>query len=231
MDNLPEQRIRVHVLTVPEGEADESSLLRRFSTLHQLIRFTSWCRRWLRILSRNPGIRPLWFDHAVPLVLQTTELAKARILWIRNVQVAGFKKDLEAVGKGIQLPSSKLTNLYPFKDDQGVLRVGGRLKHSSLPSEMKHFIILLNESHFTRLVIAINKPCTAEHNSPFVRFVKGSGCLEAESKSRNESTVVYLVCDGGRHLLNRSWALYHLPEFDLHVDFCTQVWNTPDLFG
>ncbi|XP_067939999.1 uncharacterized protein [Watersipora subatra] len=47
---------------------------------------------------------------------------------------------------------SKIFNLNPFLDESGVMRVGGRLKHStSLDYKQKHPIILPKDSHFTRI--------------------------------------------------------------------------------
>lgn len=43
--------------------------------------------------------------------------------------------------------------LTPFMDAEGLLRVGGRLKHSVLCFDERHPVILPPRSHFTRLVI------------------------------------------------------------------------------
>jgi len=43
--------------------------------------------------------------------------------------------------------------LHPFLDSFGILRVGGRLKHSSLNYEQKHQIILPEKHHITDLII------------------------------------------------------------------------------
>ena len=48
---------------------------------------------------------------------------------------------------------SKPLRLTPFLDSQGLLRVGGRLKHAALPSWEKHPIILPRKDHFTELLI------------------------------------------------------------------------------
>ena len=48
---------------------------------------------------------------------------------------------------------SRVIPLNPFIDNQGILRVGGRLTHSELPEEQKHPILLPASHHTTRLVI------------------------------------------------------------------------------
>ena len=49
--------------------------------------------------------------------------------------------------------SSPLFCLDPFLDDNGVLRVGGRLSKSDLPYEQKHPIILPRKGHVISLII------------------------------------------------------------------------------
>ncbi len=46
-----------------------------------------------------------------------------------------------------------LRNLDPFKDDQGIWRVGGRLKFSTFPIQRRHQAIIPNKTHSTRLLI------------------------------------------------------------------------------
>ncbi|CAK1589182.1 unnamed protein product [Parnassius mnemosyne] len=44
-------------------------------------------------------------------------------------------------------------SLCPFKDDQGILRVGGRLHKAELTQDMKHPILVPRESHLAQLII------------------------------------------------------------------------------
>ena len=48
---------------------------------------------------------------------------------------------------------SRLLPLIPFLDNLNILRVGGRLKNSSLSVQLKHPIILPAEAHFTKLFL------------------------------------------------------------------------------
>ncbi|XP_022790963.1 uncharacterized protein LOC111330386 [Stylophora pistillata] len=49
--------------------------------------------------------------------------------------------------------SSSLYKLDPFLDVDGILRVGGRLRHASLKGDVKFPIILPRNSHVTKLII------------------------------------------------------------------------------
>ena len=50
-------------------------------------------------------------------------------------------------------PISNLYKLDPFLDEEGLLRVGGRLKNSTSPYKIKHPLIMLKSSHVTALLI------------------------------------------------------------------------------
>lgn len=49
--------------------------------------------------------------------------------------------------------TSSLYRLDPFVDKQGLIRVGGRLRNSNLPVEIKHPIIIPRNSHITTLLV------------------------------------------------------------------------------
>lgn len=65
-----------------------------------------------------------------------------------------FAKEIAALSgeRGLHT-RSRLRELSLFEDVDGLLRVGGRLKHSLLLYEQKHPLILPGESRFTRLLI------------------------------------------------------------------------------
>lgn len=76
--------------------------------------------------------------------------------WIRTIQSEEFKEELLAIKRTEALPlRSPLIKLTPFLDKQGILRVGGRLKHAQLAYDEKHPAILPTTSPFARLVIEV----------------------------------------------------------------------------
>lgn len=65
-----------------------------------------------------------------------------------------FKQEVKILKSDIKIPRScRLVTLNPYLDDEGILRVGGRLKHSVLSEEVKHPILLPASHHFTMLII------------------------------------------------------------------------------
>lgn len=82
------------------------------------------------------------------------ELRQVEHFWIKHVQYVAFTDEIRVLEDGKPLPSrSSLHSLTPFKDEEGLLRVGGRLKHVILSFNERYLIILPPPFHFTKLVI------------------------------------------------------------------------------
>jgi hypothetical protein len=84
---------------------------------------------------------------------------------VKNVQEQAFKSELtilQSMKEDAVIPNkrskklkkaSTLSRLYPFIDCDGIMRVGGRLRHAELPDNVKHPYILPKKGHVTDLVI------------------------------------------------------------------------------
>ncbi|GFX37155.1 DUF5641 domain-containing protein [Trichonephila clavipes] len=70
-------------------------------------------------------------------------MKEAEIYLMKQVQLSSFYKEIRAMQNGDDICNkSNILNLSPFLDDKGIIRVGGRLKHSRLPYLSKHPILL-----------------------------------------------------------------------------------------
>ncbi|XP_025270387.1 uncharacterized protein LOC112639726 [Camponotus floridanus] len=146
---LLERRTRVHaeVTAAPTSEAAE---LVRFSSLKRLLRVTAWCRRWLSVKAGHAAIT----RRRSPGTLSADEIEEARVSWIRRVQSNHFGADLKLTSQDLALgKSNSLARFSPFLDAEGLLRVGGRLKHSILTYDERHPVLLPKDSHLTRLIV------------------------------------------------------------------------------
>ena len=90
-------------------------------------------------------------DFSVPPTLK--DMRKAEIVWLKICQTSAFAAEIEYLKGGIQgkpIPSNfaklQLQKLSPFIDEDGLMRVGGRLAHSDLNEDGKHPIILPSRS-------------------------------------------------------------------------------------
>lgn len=88
-------------------------------------------------------------------LLTSSEIHAARCSLIRLVQIEFFSKEIKLLTESKELPKgNSISQLNPFVDSEDrLLRVGGRLEHSSLSREAKHPPILPKQSHLSKLFI------------------------------------------------------------------------------
>ena len=145
-DEVPERRAAKKTTLVSQTINEEYLL--RFSTYSGLLRVTTYSLRFLhysKVHRRQQG----------PLIhLSSKQLIKSRNVLIKKVPEALFSAEVKAQKDGLSLPkTSSLLLLRPFIDDDGLLRLAGRLTHSALPYAEKHPIMLPKDSAFTKLLI------------------------------------------------------------------------------
>lgn len=129
----------------------EDNFVERFSSWSRLVRVTALLRRWKNKI-RGP--------------LVTNELKEAIQIILKQCQKDSFGPELRMLLKNKSVKhNSTILNLNPFIDENGVLRVGGRLQQSELPFESKHPIILHSKHHVTTLIIRAIHDETA-HGGP-----------------------------------------------------------------
>lgn len=137
-----EKSAKVHVGLVTE------SILDKYSSLTKLLRIVAFCRRW--ITKRSVQQTKETFQS-----LAKRELDDAMICCIKLCQRMEFANEISEIKKYgfLKTRSSKLISLTPFMDN-GVLRVGGRIKNSQESEDIKHPVILPHDSQFTKLIVA-----------------------------------------------------------------------------
>ena len=116
-----------------------SNLLVRTNSYQLLISMTAWC---FRFFTRLKDGRPSPDDRTNFLQLEELEAAEHWLL--KQSQLRSFPKDYDTlVQKGKIAPTSKLRLLTPYiTPDEGLIRVGGRLEHTTLPFSHQHPIIV-----------------------------------------------------------------------------------------
>ena len=80
------------------------------------------------------------------------ELKSAKLSIFRYLQRTNFQNVWEDLNRNVEPRKTSLVKLNPYLDENGVLRVGGRLKNCQLPLTMKHPIILPKNHHISRLI-------------------------------------------------------------------------------
>ena len=130
---------------------DESEIVTRFSSLTGLLRFVALCRR---LLVRLHAKRKLTVGEQLPF-LTSVELSEARASVIRLTQASAFALEIRLLSSGKRLPKgNRLSSLNPFLgNEDGLLRVGGHLAHSTLSFDQKHPPILPQHSALSLLFV------------------------------------------------------------------------------
>jgi len=134
-----EQKLVSHTLR-------DVSLLKKFSRLIKLLRVVAYIIRFKANCAKKD---PRLSGELTPL-----ELNNALLCVCKLSQVSQFPEEVTSLRE--QKPvsrGSKLLSLDPFLDEHGVLRVGGRLQHSTLDETTKHPIILSHKCVLVQLLI------------------------------------------------------------------------------
>ena len=132
--------------------ADDKELRRVFSTSvekkdlvsRRFSKFSSWQRLLLGVARILKSARK---DFSV---VSAPDLKKAALTVVRIVQRESFVNYFADKEEG--LVDSQLKSLDPFVGNDGLLRVGGRLRLSGLSTEEKHPMILPRNSHVSRII-------------------------------------------------------------------------------
>ena len=125
----------------------------RFSSWTKYQRVVAWTQRFLKNLAAKhvPG-KESW-SQSGPLT--AAELMEAERTILQQEQRSKYQSEVTALQSGLPLQvKSDLKTLAPYLDPDGLLRVGGRLRHSPLAEAERHPIILPRRSEVTRMVIA-----------------------------------------------------------------------------
>ncbi|KAJ8723327.1 hypothetical protein PYW08_003239 [Mythimna loreyi] len=143
-----DEEIKRHVNIVQNPIVDSSivdDLLHRYSSFTKTTRILAWVRRALTPVVRKQKTKYLTLH----------ELRSAKLIIIKNVQHTEFKIDIESLLQNQEVKSdSKLLNLNPYLDQDGILRAKGRLRQANISIEMKQPIIIPYNSRLTELLIA-----------------------------------------------------------------------------
>ncbi|GFW74342.1 integrase catalytic domain-containing protein [Trichonephila clavipes] len=122
-------------------------IINKCSSFMKLKRILVWCLRF-KENARNPSSQRTIGSRTA------TKLSRALICLVRNVQYVHFPLEIQCLLKGKQIPnSSSLLNLSPVLDENSILRVVGKLKHSNLTVNQKHPMLIPNKGHISNLLI------------------------------------------------------------------------------
>lgn len=130
---------------------EEDCFWLRFSSFSKLVRVIAYCRRVLK-WKKKPGEEN---EQRVGTYLTKEEIDASTKACIKCVQRKDFGEEIDEIRKSKKVKNkSSLKSLCPTIDEDGILRVSGRIDNADVQESLKHPIILPHKSHFTDLVIA-----------------------------------------------------------------------------
>lgn len=127
-------------------EQDTSDLIINYSSFSKLKRVTVWML-WLIYNIKNPQQKTFG-------CLTCEELSNALNYLVKMIKARSFGDKLQCLyNEKFLSKTSNLLNLSPFLDSNGLIRVGDSLKNANSNLNSQNPILLLNNHHFTHLVI------------------------------------------------------------------------------
>ncbi|XP_011874449.1 PREDICTED: uncharacterized protein LOC105565671 [Vollenhovia emeryi] len=141
-DDAPEERKTCNAVTTLNCNI-VNSLLDRRSNLDKVCRILAYGLRFLKV-------------HARPSTtfVSHEEINKALHLMVKLVQRQSFSEEYKELSRGkLVHSSSRIQSLNPYVDDEGIIRVGGRLKNADLPFDACHPILLPKDHELTKRII------------------------------------------------------------------------------
>lgn len=174
---------KVHVVTTNSSNSS-ISILEKFENISKVFLVTAFVLRFVKNikaaaikkkLSSNEEIQSPNKQNSVNLVkvaenseplnellkkcppISRMELIEAEEFLCKQAQASAYAEEISCLRKEKPLPRhSKLVSLAPFIDQNGLIRVGGRLRNAIIPFNVRHPIILPGDSLIAKKLIKMN---------------------------------------------------------------------------
>lgn len=136
--NEEAREVEILVEYTTEQVAKRGIEIEKFGNYSKMLRVTAWMFRFYSNVQRDKVYGPLNAEEI--------EAAETRIIWQeQNVELA---KELKKIGAHETIRGCEV-----FTDEQGILRLKGRLQETSMTFNEKHPIVLPGKNHLTKLLI------------------------------------------------------------------------------
>lgn len=144
-DQLPERKLVVEAVHLITATCGETSWLERFSTFTRLQRVLVHIRRFIAGALRLPM-------HSGYIRFSELEDALKVLVRITQAQDHDFTAISRPSSKNSAIPVS-LARLSPFADSDGIIRVGGRLRHANVNEDRNNPMLLPKACVLTTLLV------------------------------------------------------------------------------
>ena len=122
----------------------QDHLIEKCSNFTSMVRILAYCFRIVK------GLDCEW----ISVSIRPDEFERSLKFWTKTIQKAAFEEEIELIKKKKPITKGRLTKVAPFIDEDGIMRVGGRLQQATdLPYDVKHPYILPHDHVVTRRII------------------------------------------------------------------------------
>ncbi|XP_039285255.1 uncharacterized protein LOC120351528 [Nilaparvata lugens] len=129
----------------------------KYSNIHKATRVFAYVLQFIencklkKVREHNLRSHTALRARAAPPPPSVAECRSALLCIVMLTQAFYFAETLKLLSKG-ETPPQELLSISPFVDSSGLLRVGGRLRNSSLPYDSRHPLLLPKLSHLSTLI-------------------------------------------------------------------------------
>ena len=152
----PELKKSINVNQIQIKESKYSDILtgleERISSWSKMKRIFAYALRFIRLTLKKIADKKFIEQHSE---FDVQLIEEAGIMLIKMLQHKHFEEDMRCLShnEASVKKNSRIVNLDPFVDENGILRVGGRLKMSSFGENLKHPVLLPKGESISKLVI------------------------------------------------------------------------------
>ncbi|KAI4874288.1 hypothetical protein NFI96_026210, partial [Prochilodus magdalenae] len=149
----PEVRSHATTLTVPSSTLG-SYRFERFSSWKSLVQAIAFLKHVVKSKITVKKDKTCCGWHVCTQPYTAEELLEAETLIIRCVQQETYREEFSCIAARKDIPKgSSLRKLNPCVDEDGLLRIGGRLKHGRLEAREKYPLVIPGQSHVATLLV------------------------------------------------------------------------------
>lgn len=141
---VPEESKNISVLVTNNSDNFLDSLINNYSSLNSLKRILAYILRFIHNCRVSQQRISGHFSY--------TELHSSLLVFVKRAQYVAFSNEVHKIKTNQKLPKP-FQKLSVFLDDNEMLRVGGRLQHSTSAYDKKHPFLLPRNSRLTYLII------------------------------------------------------------------------------
>lgn len=144
---MKKENVQVN-LNIDNEELTENTITEKFDqfeNLKELTKVIAYCKRFLNSKKSDNKENNL----------TTEELNKALLTCIKLAQKEDYSDEINRIKENKEINKhSNIKTLNPYLDMDGILRVGGRLRHANINEEQKYPIILGNKNKLVKMIVA-----------------------------------------------------------------------------